>query len=462
MTPRDGARSAALVALGWALCLAAAAPVLAQEDNCRCEGSVVDDQGAPLAGATITFFMKQKNLHAQPVKTNKKGRYSHNFLAVGLYEMRAKLEGHKMVRISALTARGDGTRVTDDTYFVGSKQEVHEVSVVPQSRSDVTTKAKCVVDFIVVPADSHFAASKKLQAEKLAMEGKPLPEGASPPEGGSTPEGGAAPAAGRPAAPPSPAPARRTPIDDLRGLIEASDHAAAVPKARELVETDPANAEAHALLGEALMRTEDLPGAEQALKKALELDPARAGVNFNLGFVYVKKGRIAQAIPHFETELELNPDTTAIMENLGKAYSDTDQHAKAIATYEKLLAIDPEKVDYYGMLADAHRAAGNLAKELEVYQRMGEKDPSGDAFYTLGNLMFNKSEMVKAADAYKKALQQSPNNAQAHYQLGLAYVNLGRFKEAVTELETFVKLSPKDPKAAEARSLAAELRKLPS
>jgi Flp pilus assembly protein TadD len=69
--------------------------------------------------------------------------------------------------------------------------------------------------------------------------------------------------------------------------------------------------------------------------------------------------------------------------------------------------------------------------------------------------------MAKAETSYRKAIQQAPDNAKAHYQLGMVLVNLAKFKEAAAELETFAKLAPKDGKATEARSLAAELRKMP-
>jgi hypothetical protein len=62
-----------ILGAGAVLCAFVLAPsgaVFAQGDNQRCEGSVVDDQGAPLAGVTITFHQVDKNIYAQPVKTS--------------------------------------------------------------------------------------------------------------------------------------------------------------------------------------------------------------------------------------------------------------------------------------------------------------------------------------------------------------------------------------------------------
>ncbi|HEY3176655.1 MAG TPA: tetratricopeptide repeat protein [Candidatus Polarisedimenticolia bacterium] len=435
------------------LALAPAGHLLAQEE--RCEGTVTDDQGAPLLNVKVTFQKLDTKLMAQPVKTSKKGKYFHNFLDTAMgdgYEIKAELEGYKIVQITALTMRQDGTTVTDDTYLVGqSQQGLHKVLVPAQARAVLASKGKCVVDFIMAPDDKFVATFTRLKNEKAAKEGKPVPaEGAAPAAGQAVP-GAPAPVAAAPT---------RSALDRAKELLNDRKPAEAIAPAREAVAAEPNNAEAHRWLGGALLQVENMAEAEPELKKALELDPNTTGANFDMGMLYVKKGRLMQAIPHFEKEHELYPEALAIHQNLGKLYIDTKQYDKAVAMFESAIQINPENVEYYGSLAEAYKGMGNAEKEMETYKRMGAADPTGLAFYNLGNMMFNKSEMDKAADAYKKAIEQAPDNAAAHYQLGLCYVNLAKFKEAVAELDTFVKLKPKDPKAAEAKSLAADLRKM--
>lgn len=439
--------------------LGAPAGLLAQEDAQRCEGTVTDADGNPLAGVKITFLDVEKGREAQPVKTNKKGGYAHNVLRTATspgYEIRAELEGYLIVQITALTQRQDGTRATDETYMVGQDQEgLHKVAVVPQSRSDIRSRGLCQVDFVLAPEERFaevFHALREKQGE-TASEGGTAPAAATgapsaPPAPGMPPAAAAAPSAGR------------TPLQQAQAKIAEGDWVGAVEPARKATASTPDSAEAHRWLGGALLRAKNLPEAETELKQALQLDPTFVGANFDMGMLYVEKGRLMQAIPFFEKELELIPDSVSVLQNLGKLYTDTEQHDKAIATYEKLIALEPNSVEFYGQLADAYKQSGNTQKELETYRKMGAQDPTGMAFYNLGNLMFNKSEMQQAASAYEKAIQQAPDNAMAHYQLGMTYVNLGKFKEAATSLDAFVKLKPKDPKAAEAKSLAVELRKL--
>ena len=437
------------------LFFAVAGPAQAQENNNRCEGTVTDDQGAPLAGVEITFLQVDKNIYAQPVKTSKKGKYAHNTITPSDYEIRATLAGYKMVQIAALTTKGDGTKVTEDTYIIGGDQKgLHKVHVSPQSRSDATSKGKCVVDFLMASEDRYQEAYHKMAEQKGAKSGQP----AAPSGSASEAPGSLAP--GTPAAPAAGAPTPTDPLDKGKSLIANHDYAGAVPALKEAVAAKPEDAEAHRWLGGALLQVGNMAEAEPELKKALELDPTFTGANFDMGMLYVKKGRLMQAIPHFEKELEINPGAPSVLQNLAKLYVDTKQYDKAVGIFDQLIATTPDNMENYGLLADCYKQMGNAAKEQEVYQKMGAADTSGMAFYNLGNIMFNKDEKEKAADAYRKAIEQNPEHADAHFQLGMTLVGLGKFKEAVAELETFMKLKPTDRRAAEAKSLAADLRKM--
>ncbi len=417
---------------------------IAQEDNQRCEGKVTDHEGNPLKGVKITFLDKATAREAQPVTTSRRGIYAHNTLRASTspgWEIRAVHEGWLIVQITALTQSADGNRVTDETYMVGENQEgLHAVRVPPQARSMATSRGQCVVDFVMAPKDRfneifHSLRGSDEAAPEVAQEGAP-----------DAPAGEDAP----PAAPPA---RGKSALDLAREAVFNREYEAAVEPARKAVEEDPASAEAHYRLGQSLLKTDKIGEAEPALKKAHELDPSQMGLNFELGMLFIRKERPMQAIPYFEAENASTPGDPSILQNLGKLYSDTGQHDKAIAVFEQLVGLEPDRVEFYGSLAAAYGKAGNPEKERETYERMGAADPSGMAFYNLGTLMFNNSEMESAAAAYEKAIEQAPDHALAHLQLGLTYVNLARFKDAARELETFLKLDPKSPRAAEAKDI---------
>jgi hypothetical protein len=48
---------------------------------------------------------------------------------------------------------------------------------------------------------------------------------------------------------------------------------------------------------------------------------------------------------------------------------------------------------------------------------------------------------------------------EAHFQLGMALLNEGKLAEAVTEFETYVKISPEGQYATQAKGMIAQLKK---
>ncbi len=84
----------------------------------------------------------------------------------------------------------------------------------------------------------------------------------------------------------------------------------------------------------------------------------------------------------------------------------------------------------------------------------------GDAGNPLnhGIELYNGNRIPEATKVFEGLLQTDPNNARAHYMLGLCYTNAGDLARAKEHLETFVKLAPNDPDAQNARQMLAELK----
>ena len=60
----------------------------------------------------------------------------------------------------------------------------------------------------------------------------------------------------------------------------------------------------------------------------------------------------------------------------------------------------------------------------------------------------------------RNATKADANNANAWYQLSMTNLNLGQIPEAVTALETFLKLAPNDPKASQVQASLPALQQM--
>jgi TolB-like protein/Tfp pilus assembly protein PilF len=164
--------------------------------------------------------------------------------------------------------------------------------------------------------------------------------------------------------------------------------------------------------------------AQQIIKGLeLNLSPAEAanlkpeGAINSLAYEYYLRGvdlyslnEFATAIQMLEKSAALEPNYAPTWAHLGRAYTTNaslrfggrQDYAKAQAAYEKAIALNPALV------------------EPRIY---------------MANLLTDTGRVEQAVPLLRSALQISPNNAEAHWELGYSYRFGGMLEESVAECE---------------------------
>lgn len=70
--------------------------------------------------------------------------------------------------------------------------------------------------------------------------------------------------------------------------------------------------------------------------------------------------------------------------------------------------------------------------------------PSFDTLFNQGNDYYDSGQFKEAVEAYKRALELKPNDAEAYSYLGDAYFNLRQYDDAIAAYKEAVRLNPKD------------------
>jgi len=65
-------------------------------------------------------------------------------------------------------------------------------------------------------------------------------------------------------------------------------------------------------------------------------------------------------------------------------------------------------------------------------------------YYNSGMELFSKDRLDEAILAYRRALEQDPNYADALHALAMAYANQGRLDEAIKAGKKLIEVSPDD------------------
>jgi tetratricopeptide (TPR) repeat protein len=174
------------------------------------------------------------------------------------------------------------------------------------------------------------------------------------------------------------------------------------------------------------------------------------------------------AIAKFNEAVATLPSCYDCYYNIGFAWAQKKEFEKAEESFKKALELKPEYVEAYNGLATIY----NAQKKFDLAQQASQKaaelaaaaGPAGggggvDALYNQGVIAWNAGKAEDAKTAFEGALKANPNHADSHYQLAMCFVNLGKLAEAATEFEAYLKLAPEGQYAAQAKALAAQLKK---
>lgn len=99
-----------------------------------------------------------------------------------------------------------------------------------------------------------------------------------------------------------------------------------------------------------------------------------------------------------------------------------------------------EQADFHFKLAAGHFEAGNLdLATRELINALEIDENHAESHYLYGFIMFGRKRYDEAVDQFKRALKSRPQFFAARNHLGVAYLELGRFNEAIATLEPLLK-----------------------
>jgi tetratricopeptide (TPR) repeat protein len=157
-----------------------------------------------------------------------------------------------------------------------------------------------------------------------------------------------------------------------------------------------------------------------------------------------------EAIQHLNGLLESNPQDMRTYLAIGSIYSQDKNYQKAADTYDRAVAAlkEPKRDDWsifyqrgiaYERLKEWDKAEPNFLKALDLYPNQPQ------VLNYLGYSWIDMNiKLEQGLDLIKKAVEARPQDGYIVDSLGWAYYRLGRYDEAVAQLEQAVKLRAED------------------
>ncbi len=223
-------------------------------------------------------------------------------------------------------------------------------------------------------------------------------------------------------------------------LLSEKDPTAAVPPLRRAVDLLPAQSRPRFLLGHALERSGDIPGAVESYEAALRLDPRDAETVIHLGNLYVGLKRYSDAETKFRAALELEPKSPQAL--LGLAQSlDAQKKPEAAAAYRDYLAVQPDTP------GAESRAIHLLIEQKQYDAALAELDradagkpPTLDSLRSRADIQIAQKKWDDSIVTLRKAIALTPNDAELHGGLGRVYLQKRDFASAEKELKAALQL----------------------
>ena len=219
--------------------------------------------------------------------------------------------------------------------------------------------------------------------------------------------------------------------------------------------------------GVAAHKESKLQKAERLYRAILQSQPTHPDANHNLGVLAVSVNKADAALPLFKIALEVNPK----IEQFWLSYIDAlikekqFDNAKAILEQAKQQGVDADRLNYLEAqlspktqienVSSASPSQQQLNSLLEYYQSGRFNDAEKLAVFitnefpkhqfgwkVLSALLGQTGRKSEALDANQTAVTLSPQDAEAHSNLGITLHELGKLDEAEACYTKVIALKP--------------------
>ncbi len=241
---------------------------------------------------------------------------------------------------------------------------------------------------------------------------------------------------------------------------------------------------------EATSRTEYANQAIEFYKKAFELDPKSQVIGERLAEVYFKSQRIRDAVLEAQEIIQRDPENLPARRLLARIYVRTlgdlsaasgqkETVARAVEQYREILRIDPTDTEAALWLARLYRLQSEREKAGEVLRGVLEREPENEAAVEqltqlwldmghsaeaiallerivnrsptpglldlLGDAYTQMHDPVRAEQAFRRAVEAEPGEANHRRGLAQALVAQEKLEAALEQYKKLSEIEPDDP-----------------
>ena len=251
----------------------------------------------------------------------------------------------------------------------------------------------------------------------------------------------------------------------------------AIAEAQQAIQMDPNRAGSYLSLALLQQKSQDPASAEQTLKKAQSIDPKSVRPTLALGAFYQVQKQWPAAEKQFQAAIALDPKNPLARASLAKLYLDEHRPDAAEQTLKDASTAFSDNPAGYRLLGNFYLAQGQLDKASAEFASLHAQHPSDalvtktyiqilvlqnhldqaaqlddallkssfsdpDALVLQGEILTRQGKASEAVPVLESAAKAVPDDASAHYQLGVAYAGISDFGQAQSQWTEAAQLAP--------------------
>ncbi|WP_028577200.1 XrtA/PEP-CTERM system TPR-repeat protein PrsT [Desulfomicrobium escambiense] len=233
---------------------------------------------------------------------------------------------------------------------------------------------------------------------------------------------------------------------DGKSLLEQGNFNGAIIHFKNALEQDANFVEARFNLAMAYVESGKLEQAEREFQKVQLQNPYDDSVRFQLARIANYQSRPAVAVPLLMSFLEKHPDDAGAYEQLALSASISGDAVQSREYLEKALAIEPGRVSARLGLIHNFMTLGEGAKAREAIDKLLADDPKNQAaLHALARLEAQERDPEGMLDVYARITSIDPGDLFARYKEGSLLIGKGRAEEVRASAESMVRDYPKKP-----------------
>jgi tetratricopeptide (TPR) repeat protein len=190
-----------------------------------------------------------------------------------------------------------------------------------------------------------------------------------------------------------------------------------------------------AVMHQGLGRSE---AAEEEVRRVIAAQPWNDDAHRLLGGIHIDRGEWDAAVQELTQAIDLRPNYWRNHTELGYTHYRAGRLDESVKAYERAVQLAPDSTTGFFMLGTVHQSAGRLEQALANYEKANAILPKHTVYSNIGTIHFWNGDYAKAADAYARGIELTPNEPALHANLGDALRKLGQRARATASYRTAV------------------------